>query len=166
MAFIGDENAICAPAFLERNGAALWSKLPPIKYIALIRTCPHKQNGYARKLAACRLGFGVTSCSAERGKLKPHPMCRSGLRLPVFNRRHEQPPSPYPGDRSGNRCRVSNLRWNNCFRHLDCRRDAFGRLAFGLDACGSNYCRDRNSQPSSRGGQLRPPGRIQYATQN
>ena len=92
VAFIGDENASCAPAFLERNGAALWSKLPSIKYIALIRARPPKQNGYSRKLAAHRPGFGATSCSAERGKLKPHPMCRSGLRLPVFNRRNEQPP--------------------------------------------------------------------------
>lgn len=72
----------------------LWSKLPSIKYIALITTRPHKRNGYARKLAARRPGFGVTNCSGERGKLKPHPMCRSGLRLAVFNRRHEQPPSP------------------------------------------------------------------------
>jgi hypothetical protein len=59
-----------------------------------IRARPHKQNGYARKLAARRLGFGVTSCSAGRGKLKSHPMCKSGLRLPVFNRRNEQSPGP------------------------------------------------------------------------
>jgi hypothetical protein len=70
----------------------LWSKFPSIKYIALITTRPHKRNGYARKLAARRLGFGVTNCFAERGKLKPHPMGRSGLRLPVFNRQNEQPP--------------------------------------------------------------------------
>jgi hypothetical protein len=81
VAFIGDENADCAPAFLERNGAALWSKLPSIKYTALIRTRPHKQNGYARKLAARRQGFGAISCSSERDELKPHPMCRSSLRL-------------------------------------------------------------------------------------
>jgi hypothetical protein len=93
LAFIGDENATSAPAFL-RNGAAPWSKLPSIKYITLSRTRLHKRNGYARKLAARRLEFGVTNCSAERGKLKPHSMCRSGLILPVFNHRNERPPSP------------------------------------------------------------------------
>jgi hypothetical protein len=41
----------------------LWSKLPSIKYIALITTRPHKRNGYAKKLAARRSGFGVTNCS-------------------------------------------------------------------------------------------------------
>jgi len=43
--------------------------------------------------SARRLGFGVTSCSAERGKLKPHPTCRSGLRLQDFTPRNEQPPT-------------------------------------------------------------------------
>jgi hypothetical protein len=34
-----------------------------------------------RKPAARWLGSGATSCSAERGKLKTHPVCRNGLHL-------------------------------------------------------------------------------------
>jgi hypothetical protein len=107
------------PVFLELNGATPWNNLRSTKYIALIRAHPHEQNGYAGRLAARRLGFVVTSCSAERSRSKIYLVSRSRQHLPTFNRSNEQLPSPALGNR--NNCRISNLTWNSCLRHLDCR---------------------------------------------
>jgi hypothetical protein len=50
---------------------------PLIKFIVSIKIHPRKQNGCARKAAALRRGSSVTSCYAERVKLKMPPVCRT-----------------------------------------------------------------------------------------